>query len=178
MSITVWFSSATKSDLRRLRRVVRTADRNIGTTLPALQELYLSSEQKGWQNHSGPLTSSTLPLWTVTIWPTLQSSEHQNDQTQKQFLSPSNPSHEHLTLNVEHTSSLLYNYLFTTYTFSFQICTSDLYTQLSVLYFVYLLFCTVPIFHICILFCCCLCPCPIAVILLNCGASVTITEFL
>ncbi len=32
MSITVWFSSATKSDLRRLQRVVRTAERIIGTT--------------------------------------------------------------------------------------------------------------------------------------------------
>ncbi len=41
----------------------------------------IQSEQKGWQNHSGPLTSSTLPLWNVTIWSTLQSSEHQNDQT-------------------------------------------------------------------------------------------------
>ncbi len=61
------------------------------------------------------LTSSTLPLWTVTVWSTLQSSEHQNDQTQEQFLPPSNPSHEHLTLNVEHTT-LLYNYLFTTHT--------------------------------------------------------------
>ncbi len=47
-SITVWFSSATKSDLRRLWRVVQTAERIIGsTTLPILQELYLSSEQKG-----------------------------------------------------------------------------------------------------------------------------------
>ncbi len=36
MSITVWFSSATKSDLRRLRRVVRTAERIICTTLPTL----------------------------------------------------------------------------------------------------------------------------------------------
>ncbi len=42
ISVTVWFSSATKSDLRRLRRVVRTAKRIIGTTLPSLQELYLS----------------------------------------------------------------------------------------------------------------------------------------
>ncbi len=46
MSITVWFSSATKSDLRRLRRVVLTAERIIGTTLPTLQELYLSRESK------------------------------------------------------------------------------------------------------------------------------------
>ncbi len=54
-SITVWFSSATKSDLRRLRRVVRTAERIIGTTLPTLQRTVLiQSEQKGWQNHSGP----------------------------------------------------------------------------------------------------------------------------
>ncbi len=27
----------------------------------------IQSEQKGWQNHSGPLTSSTLPLWAVTV---------------------------------------------------------------------------------------------------------------
>ncbi|KAL0185646.1 hypothetical protein M9458_017316, partial [Cirrhinus mrigala] len=40
-SITVWFSSATKSHLRRLRRIVRTAERITGTTLPTLQELHL-----------------------------------------------------------------------------------------------------------------------------------------
>ncbi len=45
-SITVWFSSATKSDLRRLRRVVRTAERIIGTTLPTLLKLYLSRVSK------------------------------------------------------------------------------------------------------------------------------------
>ncbi len=39
-SITFLVSSATKSDLRRLQRVVRTAERIIGTTLPTLQELY------------------------------------------------------------------------------------------------------------------------------------------
>ncbi len=45
-SITIWFSSATKSDPRRLRRVVRTAERIIGTTLSTLQELYLSRVSK------------------------------------------------------------------------------------------------------------------------------------
>ncbi len=45
-SITVWFSLATKSDLRRLRRVVQTAERIIGTTLPILQDLYLSRVRK------------------------------------------------------------------------------------------------------------------------------------
>ncbi len=46
MSITVWFSSATKSDIRKLRRVVWTAEQIIGTTLPSLQELYLSRVSK------------------------------------------------------------------------------------------------------------------------------------
>ncbi len=58
---TVRFSSATKSDLRRLRRIVRTAEHWPGTIL-------IQSEQKGLQNHSGPLTSSTLPIWTVAVW--------------------------------------------------------------------------------------------------------------
>ncbi len=29
--------------------------------------VFIQSEQKGWQNHSGPLTPSTLHLWTVTV---------------------------------------------------------------------------------------------------------------
>ncbi len=55
-SITVWFSSATKSDLRKLQRVVRTAEQIIGTNLPTLQELHSSSKR------AGKITSSTLPL--------------------------------------------------------------------------------------------------------------------
>ncbi len=72
-SITIWFSSATKSDLRRQRRVVRTAKRIIGTILPTLQELNISrvSKRAGKITH---ITSSTLPLQTVTVWSTLQSS--------------------------------------------------------------------------------------------------------
>ncbi len=71
----------------------------------------IQSEQKGWQNHSGLLTSSTLPLWTAAVWSTLQSSEHQNDQTQEQFLPPSNPSHEHLTLTwkTQHYFTTIYS---------------------------------------------------------------------
>ncbi len=45
-SITVWFSSATKSDHRRLWRVVQTAVCIIGTTLPTLHELYSSRVSK------------------------------------------------------------------------------------------------------------------------------------
>ncbi len=79
-SIPVWFSSATKSDLRRLRRVVQT---HWYTPPHSPRTVFIQSEQKGLQNHSGPLTSSTLTLWTVTVWSPLQSSEHQNDQTQE-----------------------------------------------------------------------------------------------
>ncbi len=54
-SITVWFSSATKSDLRRLRRVVRTAERIMGITPPhSPRTVLIQREQKDWQNHSGP----------------------------------------------------------------------------------------------------------------------------
>ncbi len=40
-SITVWFDSATKFDIKRLQRTVRTAERIIGAPLPILQELYI-----------------------------------------------------------------------------------------------------------------------------------------
>ncbi len=101
-SITVWFSSATKSDLRRLRRLVRTAERIIGTTLPSLQELYSSMSKR-----AGKITlDPSYPAHSLWVWSTLQSSEHQNDQTQKQFLPSSNPYQEYLTLNVEHTTLL------------------------------------------------------------------------
>ncbi len=45
-SITVWFGSATKTDIRRLQRTVRTAERIIGAPLPSLQELYTSRVRK------------------------------------------------------------------------------------------------------------------------------------
>uniref|UniRef100_A0A7N8WMP4 Reverse transcriptase domain-containing protein n=1 Tax=Mastacembelus armatus TaxID=205130 RepID=A0A7N8WMP4_9TELE len=45
-SITVWFSSASKSDIRRLQRTVRTAEKIIGVTLPTLQVLFTSRVRK------------------------------------------------------------------------------------------------------------------------------------
>ncbi len=99
-SVTVWFSSATKSDHRRLQRVVRTAERIIGTTLPTLQELYSSRAGKITLDPSHPAHSLFELLPSGRCYRAL----HQNDQTQEQFLPPSNPSHEHLTLNVEHTT--------------------------------------------------------------------------
>ncbi len=47
-----------KSDLRRLRRVVQTAERIIGTPPPPPAQspgtVLIQSEQKSWKNHSGP----------------------------------------------------------------------------------------------------------------------------
>ncbi len=45
-SITVWFGSATKSDIKRLQWTVMTAERIIGAPLPSLQELYTSRVRK------------------------------------------------------------------------------------------------------------------------------------
>ncbi len=90
------------------------------------------------------------------------------------------------TLDMEHTSllynyvftthlentTLLYNYLFTTHLlfFSFQICTSDLTHNC--------LYCILCFFHFVHLYIVLLLSvsCPVAVLLLHCGASVTITN--
>ncbi len=101
------------------------------------------------------------------FWSTLQSSEHQNDQTQKQFLPPSNPSHEHLTWNTHHYYTIMYSphtwntqhyYAIiysphTYYFFSFQICTCQT-SHITVC----IVFCVFSILYICILFFCCRCP--------------------
>ncbi len=175
-SLTVWFSSATKSDHRRLRRVFRTAERIIGTTLPTLKNCTHPEWAKGlvkslWTT----LTSSTLPLWTVTVWSMLQSSEHQNDQTQEQFLPSGNPSHEHLTINAEHTTLLYIIYSPHLFLFFFiQICTYQTCTHIIV----YILYCVFAVLYIAYLYIILLLSvsCPVAVFLLHCGASVTITN--
>ncbi len=128
----------------------------------------IQSEQKGWQNHSGPLTSSTLPLWTVAVWSTLQSYVHQNDQTQEQFLPSGSPSHEHLTLNMEHPT---HNTIYIIYSshihiFHFNLHISDLYThncQYYILCFCYFVHCLfvylyIILYYLCLVqllsFCC------------------------
>ncbi len=49
-SITVWFGSASKSDIRKLQRTVRAAERIIGVPLPSLQDLYKSRVKKRADN--------------------------------------------------------------------------------------------------------------------------------
>ncbi len=43
---TIWFGSATKSDIKRLQQTVRTAERNICAPLPNLQDFYISRVRK------------------------------------------------------------------------------------------------------------------------------------
>ncbi len=153
-SITVWFSSATKSDLRRLRRVSGLLSESLVQPSP----LSKNCTHPEWAKE---LTKSlwiqhTLPLWTVTVWSTLQTSEHQNDQTQNQFLPSGNQSHEHLTLNMEHTTLLYIAYSLHILIFYFKFAhIRPVHTYLSILYIVFLLFCTLPV---CILFFYYLCP--------------------
>ncbi len=92
-SITFWFSSATKSDLRRLQRVVRTAERVIGATLPTLQKPYSSRVSK----RAGKiiLDPSHTPH-TLAVWSALQSSKHQNSQTWEKLLPSRHLPHEQL----------------------------------------------------------------------------------
>ncbi len=157
-SITIWFSSATKSDLRRLQRLVRTVEGIIGTTLPTLQELYSSRVSK----RAGKMTlDPSHPAHSLfeLLLSTLQSSEHQNDQTQEQFLPSGNPSHEHLILNMEHTTLLYITYLPHILIFSFQICTYQTCTHIIV----HIIYCVFAIFYIAYLYiiillsvsCCC-----------------------
>ncbi len=156
MSITVWFSSATKSDLRRLQRVVRTAERII--TLPTLQELYLSrvSKRAGkiTLDPSHPAHSLFELLSSGRRYRALstRTTRHRNS-----FF----PQAIHLmntTLNVEHTR-LFTLFIHHTYLFFISICTYQTCTHIHV-YIIYCVFAILYIayLYICILFFYYLCP--------------------
>ncbi len=94
----MWFSSVTKTDLRRLRRVVRTAERIIGTTLPTLQELYSCRVSKRADkitldpSHPAHSLFELLPYGRRYRALSTRMTRHRN-----RFF-------PHLTLNVEHTT--------------------------------------------------------------------------
>ncbi len=68
-SITVWFGSATKSDIRRLQRMVRNAEWIIVAPLPTLQELYASRVRKRAQKITLDPSHSSHPLFELfAIW--------------------------------------------------------------------------------------------------------------
>ncbi len=146
-SITVWFSSDTKSDLRRLRRVVRTAERIIGTTLPTLQELYSSQWAKG-------LAKS---LWTPHIQHTPSLNYYRLDNA-TELGAPERPDTETVsslrqsiscTLEIKCGTHNTIIHLFITHTyFSFQICTYQTCTHIVV----YIIYCVFAILYIACLY--------------------------
>ncbi|KAK3541833.1 hypothetical protein QTP86_006052 [Hemibagrus guttatus] len=83
-SITVWFGSATKSDIRRLQRTVRTAERIIGAPLPTLQELYTSRVRRRAlkitldPSHPGHLFFDLLPSGPCYRAATTRTARHKN----------------------------------------------------------------------------------------------------
>ncbi len=96
-SITVWFSSATKSD-QKTTEVSLDCWANHCTTLPTLQNCTHPEWENGLENHSGPSHPAH------SLFERLTSGRRYDLWAPEQFLSPSNPSHEHLTLNMEHTT--------------------------------------------------------------------------
>ncbi len=147
-SITVWFSSATKSDLRRLRRVVWTAERIIGTTLRTLQELYSSRVSKradkitlNPSHQHTPSVNGYRLVDATELWAP-ERPDTGTVSSLRQSISWT------LDNNVEHTT-LLHNYLFTTHSyFSFQICKSDRFSHTIVC----VVFCVFAILYIAYLY--------------------------
>ncbi len=76
----------------------------------------IQSEQKGCKITLDPHIQHTPSLNCCRLVERYTSSEHQNDQTQEQFLSPKQSISWTPDINVEHTT-LFYNYLFTTHTY-------------------------------------------------------------
>ncbi len=137
-SITVWFSSATKSDLRRLRRVVRTAERIIGTTLPTLQELYSSrvSKRAGKitldPSHPAHSLFELLPSGGRYRALSTRMTRHRNHFF-PQAIHLMNTSYE--TWNTQHYYTIIYSPHILI--FFFQVCTSDLTHNCLFIYCVY-----------------------------------------
>ncbi len=172
MPISVWFSSASKSDLRRLLRVVRTAERIIGTTLPTLQELYLSRVSK----RAGKITLDPsqpahslfelLPSGQCYRAPSTRTYRHRNSFFPHQTIS--------WTLDIKRGThnTIIQLFIYHTYLFvSFQICT--LQTSHIIVCIVY---CVFAILYIAYLYIVILLSVSCPVILLHVGASVTITN--
>ncbi len=108
-SITVWFSSASNSDHRRLRRVVRTAEQIISTTLPTLQESRVN-KRAGKITLDPSYTAHCLFELLPSGWSyravSTRMTRHRNS------FPPSNE-HEHLTIIMV---QYLYTYLSNTHT--------------------------------------------------------------
>ncbi len=174
-----------KSDLRRLRRVVRTSERIIGTTLPTLQELYLSRVSKRLvKSLWTPLIQHTpsLNCYRLVDATELWAPERPDTGTVSSLrqytswtLNNKSGTHNYNTLSIHHTHLFYFYFLIS------NLHILDLYIH-SCIYSIYYILCFCCFVHclfgylyiILLLFV----SCPVAVFLLHCGASVTTTNSL
>ncbi len=136
----VWFSSATKSDLRILQRVVRTAEWIIDTTFPTLQELYLSRVSK----RAGKITltphtqhTPSLNCYRLVDATELWAPEWPDTET---VSSLRQPSHEQLTIIMVHTL-FLHIHLFILHTYLVYTSIAHnipVHTKLSIVIYLYI----------------------------------------
>ncbi len=82
----------------------------------------IQSEQKGWKNHSGPLTSAHSLFELLPSGRRFRTLSTRTTRHRNMFLSPSNPSHEHLTLTWNTTTPII-DYIHHTYLFLISNCT-------------------------------------------------------
>ncbi len=119
----------------------------------------IQSEKKGWRYHSGPLTSSTLTLVSVTVDATELWAPARPDTGTVSSLKQS-ISWTFDNKRGTHNTVILYLSITHTY-FSFQICTYQTCTHIIVLYYIlwfcYFVHCLFVYYYfiICVLSCCC-----------------------
>ncbi len=135
------------------------------------RSVLIQSEQKGWQNHSGPLTSNTSNYYRLVDATELWAPERPDTGTvsfHKQSISWTldikRGSHNTIMQLCNH-----HTYLFVHFKFAHQTCTHII---------VCIVFCLFAILYIAYLYSILLLSvsCPVAVILLHWGASVSITN--
>ncbi len=119
-SITVWFSSATKSDLRRLPRVARTLSESLVHPPHSQETVLIQREQKGWQNHIQHTPS--LNYYCLVDATELWAPERPDTGTVSFPRQSISWTLEQITINMKHTT-LSYMYLFNTHTYYISICT-------------------------------------------------------
>ncbi len=162
-SITVWFGSATKTDIRRLQRTVRTAERIIGAPLPSLQELYTSRVRKRAKkvtlDPSHPAHSLFVLLPSGRCYRSLstKTARHKNSlysprpyptwtthNTPRYCTSVNNSSNLHLYIGHMHIHSSVYGH--------FSFCIFLFFTTIVILN--YCLFSSLLVFFITLIICC------------------------
>ncbi len=177
-SITVWFGSATKTDIRRLQRTVRTAERIIGAPLPSLQELYTSRVRKRAKkvtldpSHPAHSLFELLPSGRRYRSRSTKTARHKNSffpqavshlthNTPRYCTSVNNSSNLHLYIGHMHIHSSVYGH--------FSFCIFIFFITIVILN--YCLFSSLLVFFITLIICCLCLHCCLFVLYCFCTGS-------